>query len=64
MDEVSIRAAIARFVQGLKDDGTWDLVQSSMMQGAAGPLNKQEMERIWQDFQSISTPTTTEATND
>lgn len=39
--------AIANFVQQLKNDGTWDLIESTMIPGPDGPLNKTDMEAIW-----------------
>ena len=39
--------AIANFVQQLKNDGTWDLIDRTMIPGPSGPLNKADMEAIW-----------------
>lgn len=39
--------AIANLVQQLKNDGSWDLIESTMIPGPDGPLNKADMEAIW-----------------
>ena len=39
--------AITNFVQKLKDDGSWDLIESTMLPDPDGPLNKADMEAIW-----------------
>ena len=39
--------SIADFVQQLKVDGSWDLIESTMIPGPDGPLNKADMEAIW-----------------
>lgn len=46
------RKAYAALVQGLKDDGTWNAIEHMMLPGPNGPLNKVDLEQIWQEEQA------------
>jgi hypothetical protein len=43
------REAYAAFVQGMMDDGSWDVPGDMMMPGPDGPLNKADLEQIWRE---------------
>jgi hypothetical protein len=43
------RKAQAAFVQGMKDDGSWDATEALGLPGPDGPLNKADLEQIWRE---------------
>jgi len=43
------REAYAAFVQGMMDDGSWDVPGDMMLPGPDGPLNKADLEQIWRE---------------
>ena len=45
------RKAIAVLVQGLKDSGCWGAMEYISLPRPDGPLNKSDLERIWQEEQ-------------
>ena len=46
------RKGYAAYVQSLKDAGTWNAIKHMMLPGLNGPLNKVDLEQIWQEEQA------------
>jgi hypothetical protein len=50
------RKAYAGLVQGMKDNGTWNVIKDLMYPGPNGPLRKSDLERIWAEEAALPLP--------